>query len=81
MKGLETFNRTGYVPGLRSLVTALMSRSFPKMLAARRWRRSCGRRPRVAELIVETVATTTRPTATTAPRGEANRTAGPAARS
>jgi pimeloyl-ACP methyl ester carboxylesterase len=33
MKGLETFNRIGYVPGLRSLVTALMFRSFPKMLA------------------------------------------------
>lgn len=32
MKGLETFNRIGYVPGLRSLVTALMFRSFPKML-------------------------------------------------
>ena len=33
MKGLETFNRIGYVPGLRALVTALMFRSFPKMLA------------------------------------------------
>ena len=33
MKGLETFNRIGYVPVLRSLVTALMFRSFPKMLA------------------------------------------------
>jgi pimeloyl-ACP methyl ester carboxylesterase len=33
MKGLETFNRIGYVPGLRSVVTALMFRSFPKMLA------------------------------------------------
>src|SRR5690349_15967065 len=33
MKGLETFNRICYVPGLRSLVTALMFRSFPKMLA------------------------------------------------
>jgi pimeloyl-ACP methyl ester carboxylesterase len=33
MKGLETFNRIGYVPGLRSLVTALVFRSFPKMLA------------------------------------------------
>jgi pimeloyl-ACP methyl ester carboxylesterase len=33
MKGLETFNRIGYVPGLRSLVTALMFRSLPKMLA------------------------------------------------
>jgi pimeloyl-ACP methyl ester carboxylesterase len=32
MKGLETFNRIGYVPGLRTLVTALMFRSFPKML-------------------------------------------------
>jgi pimeloyl-ACP methyl ester carboxylesterase len=32
MKGLETFNRIGYVPGLRSLVTALLFRSFPKML-------------------------------------------------
>jgi pimeloyl-ACP methyl ester carboxylesterase len=32
MKGLATFNRIGYVPGLRSLVTALMFRSFPKML-------------------------------------------------
>ena len=33
MKGLETFYRIGYVPGLRALVTALMFRSFPKMLA------------------------------------------------
>ncbi|HKS78909.1 MAG TPA: alpha/beta hydrolase [Gaiellaceae bacterium] len=32
VKGLATFNRIGYVPGLRSLVTALMFRSFPKML-------------------------------------------------
>jgi pimeloyl-ACP methyl ester carboxylesterase len=32
MRGLETFNRIGYVPGLRSLATALMFRSFPKML-------------------------------------------------
>jgi pimeloyl-ACP methyl ester carboxylesterase len=32
MKGLATFNRIGYVPGLRSLVTALLFRSFPKML-------------------------------------------------
>ncbi|MFL5831549.1 MAG: alpha/beta fold hydrolase [Solirubrobacteraceae bacterium] len=32
MKGLETFNRIGYVPGLRSLLTALLFRSFPKML-------------------------------------------------
>ena len=32
MKGLETFNRIGYVPGLRALVTALLFRSFPKML-------------------------------------------------
>jgi pimeloyl-ACP methyl ester carboxylesterase len=32
MKGLETFNRIGYVPVLRSLVTALLFRSFPKML-------------------------------------------------
>ena len=33
VKGLATFNRIGYVPGLRSLVTALMFRSFPKMLS------------------------------------------------
>jgi pimeloyl-ACP methyl ester carboxylesterase len=33
MKGIETFNRIGYVPGLRSLVTAVMFRSLPKMLA------------------------------------------------
>ena len=33
MKGLEMFNRIGYVPVLRSLVTALLFRSFPKMLA------------------------------------------------
>jgi pimeloyl-ACP methyl ester carboxylesterase len=33
MKGLETFNRIGYVPGLRSLATELMFRSFPTMLA------------------------------------------------
>jgi pimeloyl-ACP methyl ester carboxylesterase len=33
VKGLATFNRIGYVPGLRSLVTAIMFRSFPKMLA------------------------------------------------
>jgi pimeloyl-ACP methyl ester carboxylesterase len=32
MKGLEMFNRIGYVPGLRALVTALLFRSFPKML-------------------------------------------------
>jgi pimeloyl-ACP methyl ester carboxylesterase len=32
MKGLETINRIGYVPVLRSLVTALLFRSFPKML-------------------------------------------------
>ena len=32
MKGLETFNRVGYVPVLRSLVTALLFRTFPKML-------------------------------------------------
>ena len=32
MKGLETFNRIGYIPGVRSLATALMFRSFPKML-------------------------------------------------
>lgn len=32
MKGLETFNRIGYVPVLRTLVTALLFRSFPKML-------------------------------------------------
>jgi hypothetical protein len=32
MKGLETFNRIGYVPGLRAIVTALFFRSFPKML-------------------------------------------------
>jgi pimeloyl-ACP methyl ester carboxylesterase len=32
MKGLETFNRIGYVPGLRALVTALLFRTFPKML-------------------------------------------------
>jgi pimeloyl-ACP methyl ester carboxylesterase len=32
MKGLETFNRIGYVPVLRSLVTALLFRTFPKML-------------------------------------------------
>jgi pimeloyl-ACP methyl ester carboxylesterase len=32
MKGLETYNRIGYVPGLRLLVTALLFRSFPKML-------------------------------------------------
>jgi pimeloyl-ACP methyl ester carboxylesterase len=32
MKGLETFNRIGYVPGVRSLATALMFRTFPKML-------------------------------------------------
>jgi pimeloyl-ACP methyl ester carboxylesterase len=32
MKGLETFNRIGYVPGVRSLATALLFRSFPKML-------------------------------------------------
>jgi pimeloyl-ACP methyl ester carboxylesterase len=32
MKGLETLNRIGYVPVLRSLVTALLFRSFPKML-------------------------------------------------
>jgi len=32
MKGLATFNRIGYVPGLRALVTALMFRSFPKLL-------------------------------------------------
>jgi pimeloyl-ACP methyl ester carboxylesterase len=32
MKGLATFNRIGYVPGLRSLVAALLFRSFPKML-------------------------------------------------
>ena len=32
MKGLEMFNRIGYVPVLRSLVTALLFRSFPKML-------------------------------------------------
>jgi pimeloyl-ACP methyl ester carboxylesterase len=32
MKGLETFNRIGYVPILRTLVTALLFRSFPKML-------------------------------------------------
>src|SRR5918911_5754149 len=32
MKGLETFNRIGYVPGLRTLVTALLFKSFPKML-------------------------------------------------
>ena len=33
MKGLEMVNRIGYVPGLRSLVTALIFRSFPRMLA------------------------------------------------
>lgn len=32
MKGLEAFNRIGYVPGVRSLATALMFRTFPKML-------------------------------------------------
>lgn len=32
VKGLETLNRLCYVPGLRSLVTALLFRSFPKML-------------------------------------------------
>jgi pimeloyl-ACP methyl ester carboxylesterase len=32
MKGLETFNRIGYVPVVRSLATALLFRSFPKML-------------------------------------------------
>jgi pimeloyl-ACP methyl ester carboxylesterase len=32
MKGLETFNRIGYVPVLRALATALLFRSFPKML-------------------------------------------------
>jgi pimeloyl-ACP methyl ester carboxylesterase len=32
MKGLETVNRIFYVPVLRSLVTALLFRSFPKML-------------------------------------------------
>jgi pimeloyl-ACP methyl ester carboxylesterase len=32
MKGLETFNRICYVPGLRALVTALVFKSFPKML-------------------------------------------------
>ena len=32
VKGLETFNRIGYVPILRSLATALLFRSFPKML-------------------------------------------------
>jgi pimeloyl-ACP methyl ester carboxylesterase len=32
MRGLAMFNRIGYVPGLRSLVTALLFRSFPKML-------------------------------------------------
>ena len=32
MRGLATFNRIGYVPGLRSLVTALLFRSLPKML-------------------------------------------------
>jgi pimeloyl-ACP methyl ester carboxylesterase len=32
MKGLETINRIFYVPLLRSLVTALLFRSFPKML-------------------------------------------------
>jgi pimeloyl-ACP methyl ester carboxylesterase len=32
MKGLETFNRIGYVPVLRSLAAALLFRSFPKML-------------------------------------------------
>ena len=32
MRGLETINRIGHVPVLRSLVTALLFRSFPKML-------------------------------------------------
>jgi pimeloyl-ACP methyl ester carboxylesterase len=32
MKGLETVNRIGYVPVVRSLVTAILFRSFPKML-------------------------------------------------
>ena len=32
MRGLATFNRIGYVPGLRSLVTALLFRSLQKML-------------------------------------------------
>lgn len=32
MKGVETVNRIGYVPVLRSLITALLFRSFPKML-------------------------------------------------
>jgi pimeloyl-ACP methyl ester carboxylesterase len=32
MKGLETFNRIGYVPGVRTIATALMFRTFPKML-------------------------------------------------
>jgi len=32
MRCLATFNRIGCVPGLRSLVTALLFRSFPKML-------------------------------------------------
>jgi pimeloyl-ACP methyl ester carboxylesterase len=32
MRSLETVNRIGYVPVLRSLVTALLFRSFPKML-------------------------------------------------
>jgi pimeloyl-ACP methyl ester carboxylesterase len=32
VKGLEIFNRIGYVPGVRSLATALLFRSFPKML-------------------------------------------------
>jgi pimeloyl-ACP methyl ester carboxylesterase len=32
VKGLETLNRIGYVPGIRTLVTALLFRSFPKML-------------------------------------------------
>jgi pimeloyl-ACP methyl ester carboxylesterase len=33
VKGLAMFNCIGHVPGLRSLVTAMMFRSFPKMLA------------------------------------------------
>jgi pimeloyl-ACP methyl ester carboxylesterase len=32
MKGLETFNRIGYVPGVRTLATALLFRTSPKML-------------------------------------------------
>jgi pimeloyl-ACP methyl ester carboxylesterase len=58
MKGLETFNRIGYVPGLRSLVTALMFRSFPKMLAGAVPDASSGSPPRWQATTARTSAST-----------------------